>query len=94
MCPFHKGDLGTTNKWKNLPQRPPRKLYDRNGPVYLVSRIYECYKENSDKEDGRHEIVSTDEGILQQLYASYPVPFFLTHIAGVTEELRSYISLR
>lgn len=86
-CPMHGNVLFPTNKWHDCKKRKPRKLFDMNGTVHLVGRIYQC-----DSIIQSHKIVSTDEGILSSAKQQHAtVPFKLQQRSGFTSTLVDYI---
>lgn len=87
-CPIHGNILTPTGKWTDCKRRKPRHLFDINGSVYLISRIYKC-----DSLDNTHNIISSDEGILIALETSKDckIPFKLSHKSGLTVGFHNYI---
>ncbi len=51
----------------------PRRVYDNGGPYFLVASKYRCDSQKS------HEIMSTDERLLDRIKENILLPFVITH---------------
>lgn len=92
-CPFHNtplSELSPLGSGKRSDQL--RKIYHTDGVVHLISAKYQCNGED-DGASG-HTIIATDENLLQQVKAKFPVPFQLFHKSGITQDLAQHISHR
>ena len=88
-CPRCSGDeifLRPTH-WKagRNDYNSPRLLFTGRGVTYLVSRVYRC--------KNGHEIVAHDDSILGLFPYKERLPFLLSHVKGITQELYKTIVL-
>lgn len=85
MCPKHHTTLKATYwQCKNDIWRQPRLVYDMNGNILLVSRMYICSREC--------RFLSSDTQVLDMISNLIYVPFTLFHKCGYTDTLKEHIN--
>lgn len=86
ICREH-GTILTASHWRSKKTMQPRWIYDEQGAVLLVQRMYQCRKNNTPN----HGFLSGELTVTEQLPACIELPFKLSHRAAFTISLETDI---